>query len=203
MWVPLPPAEPRRVKAKICLVGDPEVGKTSLIRRFVLDQYDDRYLSTLGTKVTKKEVSWQDPESGRGVVVSLMVWDIMGQAPFRELLRETYFNEAKGIVAVADLSRPSTLGALPEWVDAVNRTAGNVPLVIALNKADLVDRNLTDTEQVREIAKSLHADTLPTSAKTGENVEEVFRRLALRIAAPAVPEPDPAPAHGRKAQFRL
>ena len=80
----------KEIKTKVCLVGDNNVGKTSLIRRFVLDSFDDKYTSTIGTKVTKKEVNVKR-DNGREVSLSMLVWDIMGQKGFRELLRESYF----------------------------------------------------------------------------------------------------------------
>ena len=69
-----------RVKGKVCLLGDIAVGKTSLIRRFVLDQFDDKYISTVGTKVTKKKMDFEFPEANCSVEVTLLIWDIMGQA---------------------------------------------------------------------------------------------------------------------------
>src|SRR5256886_8679432 len=75
----------KHLKAKVCLVGDVAVGKTSLIKRFVQDEFDDRYIATVGTKVTKKtvDVRWR----GAPASLDMMVWDIMGEKGFRALLR--------------------------------------------------------------------------------------------------------------------
>ncbi len=78
------------LKAKVCLVGDLAVGKTSLIRRFVLDAFEDRYQTTLGAKVTKKVLQIFMPEEGVDARMDLTIWDIMGQPGFQELLREAY-----------------------------------------------------------------------------------------------------------------
>src|SRR6266513_5357349 len=85
----------KHVKAKVCLVGDVAVGKTSLIRRFVQDEFDDRYIATVGTKVTKKtvDVTWK----GAPAMLDMMVWDIMGEKGFRALLRDAYFEGGPGI----------------------------------------------------------------------------------------------------------
>src|SRR5947207_15393201 len=84
----------KHVKAKVCLVGDVAVGKTSLIRRFVQDEFDDRYIATVGAKVTKKtvEVEWR----GAPAMLDMMVWDISGEKGFRALLRDASFECPQG-----------------------------------------------------------------------------------------------------------
>lgn len=180
------PGDARHIKAKICLVGEAAVGKTSLIRRFVLDEYDDRYLSTIGTKITKKEVGLSFAGFGRSFV-ELMVWDIMGQSGFRELLREAYFYGADGVLAVADVTRRDTLDSLPNWVDAVVRTRGQVPIVVALNKTDLGSEAAFGGTEAVAVTQASEADIFLTSARTGANVEEAFRRLATRIVDRLIP----------------
>ncbi len=165
------------MKAKLCLAGASSVGKTSLIRRYVLNEFDDRYIETIGTKVSKKQVSVpiKDEEP---VMVNLMLWDIMGQMGFRELLQEQYFQGAQGILAVADVTRPETLDDLYIWIDQIDRVAGPLPIVLAVNKVDLpADRHIADTS-LRNFAHAFDCQIVRTSAKTGENVEEVFWRLA-------------------------
>src|SRR3990170_698487 len=101
------------MKAKVCLVGEHAVGKTSLIRRYVLDEFDDRYIVTLGAKVSKREMTIALPGLGE-VLMDMTVWDIMGSRGFRELLREAYFHWAQGILAVCDITRYETLSDLDE-----------------------------------------------------------------------------------------
>src|SRR2546428_898478 len=88
----------QKMKVKVCLVGEGAVGKTCLIRRFIQDQFDDRYISTLGAKVSKKEIK-VDGANG-GMDVDMTIWDIMGEKGFRELLKEAYFHGAQGVLAV-------------------------------------------------------------------------------------------------------
>src|SRR5437870_3108450 len=107
----------KRLKSKVCLVGEKAVGKTSLIRRYVIDMFDEQYLTTIGTRVTKKELRL--PMLGHDLVVDLdmTIWDIMGEKGFRELLKDAYFYGTNGVLAVADLSRRRTLDDLDDWVD--------------------------------------------------------------------------------------
>ncbi|MEK6851047.1 MAG: Rab family GTPase [Candidatus Thermoplasmatota archaeon] len=178
--------EPKRLKAKVCLVGEHGVGKTSLIRRYVLDEFDDRYIVTLGAKVSKREMMFTMP--GRGDVhMDMTVWDIMGSKGFRELLREAYFHGAQGIIAACDLTRFETLHELDDWIEAVFRTVKPVPIVFAVNKADLEDRTAFGEPEVREAAAAFGAPYYFTSAKTGQQVEIAFRELGSAIAKRAVP----------------
>lgn len=173
--------ERQRMKVKICLVGEGAVGKTCLIRRFVHDQFDDRYISTLGAKVSKKELL-VDGEQG-GLDVDMTIWDIMGEKGFRELLKEAYFHGAQGVLAVLDLTRKETLSELHDWIAAVVKVTGNIPVEILANKVDLKDQMAVTEQDVAGMAKAHGAPYLLTSAKTGQNVEAGFANLAKTIAA--------------------
>ena len=173
--------ETRRMKTKVCLVGEAAVGKTSLVRRYVLDQFEDKYITTLGAKVSKKELAFDLPDKDVRVQMDMTIWDIMGEKGFRELLKDAYFYGANGILAVADLTRRKTLDELDDWVDGVMRVCGRVPTVIAVNKADLVNQAQFDEKQVDQFAKAFDSQYVYTSAKTGQNVEEGFRLLGEAI----------------------
>jgi small GTP-binding protein len=169
------------MKMKICLVGEGAVGKTSLIRRYVLDEFDDRYISTLGAKITKRELTIERTDNGKGIRVDMTIWDIMGEKGFRELLKEAYFHGAQGILAVCDVTRKDTLPALESWISAIETVTGRIPIEFLANKADLKDQ-LTFTEsELREMSDSYRSPYLFTSAKTGDNVERAFRDIAEAI----------------------
>ncbi|OGS62769.1 MAG: hypothetical protein A3K59_01455 [Euryarchaeota archaeon RBG_19FT_COMBO_69_17] len=175
-------ATTKHLKSKICLVGEKAVGKTSLIRRYVLNMFDDHYITTIGTKVSKKEVRVFRPEQDLLVDVDMTIWDIMGEKGFRELLKDAYFYGANGILAVADLTRKRTLDDLDDWIDGVEQVVGKVPILIAVNKSDLVSDAQFTEKDVEQVAKAFESEYLMTSAKTGENVEEAFRRLGAIVS---------------------
>ncbi len=175
-------AEPKRLRVKICLVGEKGVGKTSLIRRYVLNQFDDRYIMTVGAKVSKKEVQIPDPRGGPPLRVDMMIWDVIGHKGFLQLLGDAYFHGANGILAVADLTRPETLEELGEWVSRVRDTVGLLPIVMAMNKADLVDELRCEENDIARMANTFNCEFFRTSARTGEKVEEVFRLLGELLA---------------------
>ncbi len=176
----------KHFKAKVCLVGNPAVGKTSLVRRYVMNSFDDRYLTTVGTKVSKKPVRVVDPSAELDADIDLMIWDIMGQPGFREMLKDAYFFDAKGVLAVADLTRKDTLEDLKNWIRAVEGVTGRVPIVVAINKADLTAEAGYSTAEAVQAAEVLGADVFLTSAKSGSNVEEAFRRLGARVVRNAL-----------------
>lgn len=169
----------RRYKLKVCLLGDHIVGKTSLIRRFVQDEFDERYLYTLGTNVSKKDVLIEG-ESG-SVSVKLMIWDIMGHAGFSDLLAGAYFEGADGVLAVADLTREDTLENLQGWIASAKKVAGDIPVVVLANKSDLAEDAEILEGDISEVASSLGGEYYITSAKTGENVDTAFENLARTL----------------------
>ena len=172
----------KTLKSKVCLVGEKAVGKTSLIARYVQDMFSDRYIVTIGTKVSKRTIAVRNPETDADVSLELTIWDIMGEKGFRELLKDAYFYGANGILAVCDLTRFSTLEDLDDWIDPVIKIVGEVPVHVAVNKVDLAPQAQYDEDGVRAFAKAYGAPYVFTSAKTGENVEAAFRALGLAMA---------------------
>jgi len=179
--------EPYLLKSKICLVGERGVGKSSLIRRYVLDQFDDKYVRTLGAKVEKKTMRIDIPERHAQVDISMAIWDIIGHVGFRQLLGDSFFNGAQGILAVADLTRRETLPVLTGWVEAVESVAGKVPVILVANKADLTGQAQIGVADLAEMAETFGCTYVLTSAKNGQNVEDAFLRLATKIARARVP----------------
>ncbi|MBI5000152.1 MAG: GTP-binding protein [Euryarchaeota archaeon] len=167
------------LKSKVCLVGESAVGKTSLVKKYVLDVFDETYLTTIGTKVSKKVVQFDS--EGVQVSMSMMIWDIMGQSSFRSVLQDSYFFGANGIIAVCDMTRKETLQALDEWAQAVRDVAGGIPIIIFANKSDLRERHQTSEKDVELKARKHSAPFYLTSAKTGENVNAGFQAIASAI----------------------
>ena len=173
--------EEPRVKLKICLVGEPAVGKTSLIRRFVHNEFQDDYTVTLGTRISKKELSLPLDEGEDPVGVTLVIWDIMGQEGIRELLKEAFFQGAQGILMVCDLTRPETLGPLEGWRESVQEIAGPLPSVLLASKADLTDQVVLPDKDLDAACQVWDCSWQFSSAKTGQGVEEAFESLTRAI----------------------
>jgi small GTP-binding protein len=158
------------IQKKICMVGVFATGKTSLVQRLVYSIFSQKYHSTVGVKVDRKEVAVD------GETVTLLLWDIEGRTAQQDV-PASYLRGAHGVLYVVDGTRRETLDELASLQETVRGAAGTVPSVVALNKADLTSEwklGRKDEEALHK--RSLHAIT--TSAKTGEGVEAVFEWLA-------------------------
>lgn len=158
---------------KICLLGAFAVGKTSLVRRFVDSIFDEKYTTTIGVKVDKRQVDVD------GTAVSLMLWDIAGEDEFQKV-QLNYVRGAAGYLLVADGTRAVTIDQSRQIRERVATVIGDVPFVLIVNKEDLRD----EWEVTEDMLQALRDDgwvVRTGSAKTGDGVEDAFADLAGRM----------------------
>ncbi len=167
-------AEEAHYLLKIVILGDPAVGKTSLLKRYVDNMFRMDYIMTIGTDIRSKTVFIDDYR------VKLVIWDLGGQ-PLFEDVRATYCKGANGAVLVFDLTRPITFNSLHGWAQTIWRFVGKTPLVVVGTKADLRSLREVSIEQAWDITRLFDAKYFETSAKTGEGVEKTFLYLAETI----------------------
>jgi GTPase SAR1 family protein len=147
----------------------------------VLDQFDDKYITTIGTKVSKKELFIGNEKDG--AEMTLLIWDILGQKGYR-YTQALSFGGIEGAILVADLTRPETLESLREyWIPSLLSVAGPVPMIFLGNKADLVDQRKFGLDELRALSRQVSAPEVSencylTSARTGDSVDETFYKLA-------------------------
>ena len=168
------------IQKKVCMVGLFGTGKTSLVQRFVHSMFSERYLSTVGVKIDRKPVEID------GTSLTLVLWDLAGRDSHEDITT-SYLRGSHAILYVADGTRQESCEQLPELRALAREAAGDVPGVLALNKADLKDRWAIAGRDEDALAREW--DMVRTSAKTGDGVEELFRRigrgtLATREARP-------------------
>jgi small GTP-binding protein len=161
---------------KILLLGDPAVGKTSLIRKFVYDIFDDNYISTLGAKVSRKSVYLNHPTMDKKIELKLMIWDVMGQKEY-DLIHKSAYQGAQGALIVADLTRKETLDNVDNWITGLFNVTGQIPIVLLGNKNDLEEQHQFKFEDLKNTVSTFAAPVFYTSARTGENVEASFKIL--------------------------
>lgn len=163
------------ISKKVCMLGDIAVGKTSLVRRFVHNLFDDKYLSTIGVKVSRKIVTVL--RGGMVVELSILLWDLAGSEEF-DRVKASYLSGAAGAVLVCDLTRAETLDNLNQYANGFFKNVPNTKLILAANKFDLMDKYQLAESQVAAAANSIGVPYYLTSAKTGDEVEHLFRHLA-------------------------
>jgi len=172
-------AETKEIMKKMCVIGGAAVGKTSLIRRFVVDKFDDKYILTIGTKTSKKILTFKD--GATNVSLKLMIWDILGQKNFPKL-KESAYKGTNGAFIVVDLSRRETLYTFEGWLLSLFKVSGEIPIVVLANKSDL--KSEIEKEEIDNLVKDYGFPYYITSAKTGKNVNEAFHTLGKMMLKP-------------------
>ncbi len=167
------------IRKKICLLGPFAVGKTSLVRRFVHSIFSERYHTTVGVKIDKKIVQVR-VDDGALTEVTLVLWDVQGEDRFQSI-PTSYYRGSSGLLLVADGTRPQTLeGAMAIAETATATLAGDVPMRLLLNKADLVEQwEVPAPELLRRVGPEFAPRV--TSAKTGDGVDDSFRELTRSL----------------------
>jgi hypothetical protein len=188
-----------KYRFKVCLLGDAGVGKTSLTRRFVQGNFSETYSQTIGTRFLHREMAFASVPGGPLRIADLSVWDIMGHERLRGLL-QSYLLGANGVLAVYSVESMASRKALVQWIADARRVAGDVPVLVLANKADIADRSQVGRDTLK-VTFDTGCDVIPTSAKTGANVEVAFSSLVKKMVAAAAGGTDgagkgtPAAAH--------
>jgi small GTP-binding protein len=164
------------VKKKICMIGPPGVGKTSLVRRFVYDLFEDKYLTTLGVKVSQRLCPPVETPNHQMVEYTLLLWDIEGTEKIRPAVRN-YYMGASGALMVMDLARRETIDVVLEVMKEFKTISPDANIILAGNKIDLVDVDDESVKALAEVAGETGLHCFLTSAKTGQNVESAFQKF--------------------------
>lgn len=161
------------IQKKICMVGSFATGKTSLVARFVKSIYSEIYQTTVGVKIDKKIIQINQHE------LTLMLWDLHGEDEFQKV-QLSYLRGSSGYFLVVDGTRRETLDKAFSLQKKVEESIGEVPFILILNKADLIE----EWELDEITMKSLSAKdwtVIKGSAKTGLGVEEAFLTLGKKM----------------------
>jgi small GTP-binding protein len=161
------------IQKKICMLGASGVGKTSLIRQFVQSIFSEKYHTTIGVKIDKKQIIVDEQD------VTLMLWDLQGEdAEFK--IRPSFLRGASGYLLVVDLTRHETLVTAYSIQKMIENEVGEVPHLILFNKNDLTESFEITDDEIKTVAAE-NSGYIKTSAKTGERVEEAFSQLAVQM----------------------
>jgi len=159
-------------KLKIIIIGEPGVGKTSLVKRFVSGKFNKDYLSSIGTNIYTKKIDLENETR-----ILLQLWDIAGQERWIKM-RRSYYSGARGVIIVGDLTRENTFVQIEKfWASDIENYCSDVPMILLANKLDL-QTNIKHQDIHALRARIQAVDIILTSAKTGENVEHAFRVIS-------------------------
>lgn len=161
------------IQKKICMVGSFAVGKTSLVSRYVQSIFSEKYLTTVGVKIDKKQLNVNGKE------MTLLLWDLAGEDEFIQL-QTTYLRGSSGYILVADGTRMSTLIKAFALQQKVEEAIGRVPFVLAVNKIDMKDQWEVKDESLGPPING-GWNVRYTSAKSGFGVENIFETLAQQM----------------------
>ncbi|MFX0042999.1 MAG: Rab family GTPase [Candidatus Hodarchaeota archaeon] len=172
-------SENKKYSLKVIIIGEPAVGKTSLVKKFVSGQFSKDYRSSIGTNIFTKQI-----ELKKDTRVSIQLWDIAGQERWVKM-RHVYYRGAKGVIIVGDLTRKNTFDQIEEfWVPDVKQYCPSAPITLLANKNDLKrELNEKDISLLGEKINTI--SVLFTSAKTGENVEKAFKLISEQAIKPS------------------
>ncbi len=173
--------EPKRAY-KIVLIGDPEVGKTSIRRKYMGKSFRADYLKTLGADFAAQKVNVE------GESVLLTIWDLAGQSIFHGM-RSSFYHGCKCALVVFDVTNPQTLENSYKWAEeAANYAKGSLKEIYLIgNKIDLVDDRLVYHDDIQLTAEKFRqafkfpVEIYETSALTGENIIELFEHMSRRL----------------------
>ncbi|MFX1417338.1 MAG: Rab family GTPase [Promethearchaeota archaeon] len=164
---------------KLAILGDPAVGKTSLINKYITGSFKENYTPTLGVNIVSKDIRLEEFNSK----IRLLLWDIAGQDKY-ELTRQSFFQGCVGALLVYDITRFSTFDQIKtKWLEDFKKfSRPNGIYILIGNKLDLNDSMKVSYEEGKSLSQEINAaEFIETSAKYGDNVEEAFKKLVLLI----------------------
>ena len=161
---------------KIILVGDTQVGKTQILYRFIHKEFQDVSASTIGSDIELFNVELKNK------ILKLTIMDTAGEERFRSITRG-YFTNVPCAIIVYDITNKGTFNSVKQWInDCQSYGSKNIHLILVGNKIDLSDSRKVSKEEGIELANEYCMDFLESSAKTGENIEKIFKKICEFIS---------------------
>ena len=167
-------------EAHIVTLGDGQVGKTSIILRYIENSFSLNYLSTIGIDSKIKKVKLSNGEE-----VKVKISDTAGQERFKSIA-SNYMKKANGILLVYDITNPKSFEAINNWFSEIKQDDNPKPIILIGNKSDMSDSRQVSTEDGKNLAKNSggagnEIHFYETSCKTGDNIEEAIMDLVNQI----------------------
>ena len=163
------------IKVKIMLIGDSNVGKTSIIKRYCKNIFSKSHISTVGIDLETKNI-----KIGKQII-NLQLWDTAGQERYR-VLSKNYYNNSDAFIIVYDITNSKSFENVTNWIMQIKENASeNVKIVLFGNKSDLEDQRIINEEEGKKLAKENNINFYETSAENGENVDKAIIDLVKEV----------------------
>jgi Ras-related protein Rab-2A len=170
------------LRAKIVILGDPNIGKTSLVLKYVKERFPTEYKPTLGADFLQKSITSEQIPELKNEVFELIIWDIAGQTSYElDRMTDYYLQGSHAYILVYDVTSKKSLKGIEGWNKKMVHITGNIPFIVVGNKKDLTDQIEVTELDLKPYIKRWKTDFLFSSAKTGENVNDIFITLINRL----------------------
>ena len=172
---------PIEISKKVCMLGSFGVGKTSLVRRFVYNLFDEKYLTTIGVQVSHKQLApIHLPKTNDTVLVKIILWDLAHIDKLSEIIKN-YFRGSHGAIVVFDITRPNTFSYYDVFLRPFVEMNPQSRIIFVANKIDLAGTEHSASDHFIALAEQHKVPYFYASAKTGENVEPAFSQLGQML----------------------
>ncbi|NVM04316.1 MAG: GTP-binding protein [Candidatus Helarchaeota archaeon] len=163
--------EAKALRFKVIVVGDPSVGKTSIVLRFTDRAFRRTYIPTIGVNISEKIINYKDAK------IEFVIWDIAGQSKF-SIMRKHFYTGANIQFLVFDLTSPKSFENILNWYKDIKKNLkNNMRAILLANKNDLIERRKINQKEIKKLANELNLEYIETSALTGENVDQAFYKM--------------------------
>ena len=162
-------------KLKLMILGDSNVGKSSILRKYCKNEFNGSYVATIGIDFQIKYLNID------GKKIKLQIWDTAGQERYR-VVTKNYFNTSDGFLIIYDITNRESFLNINNWIEQINTlVGGNIKCIIFGNKNDLKEMRKVSIKEGEEMAKKYKCNFFETSAKEGNNLEEGFYDITKNV----------------------
>ena len=162
---------------KVVLIGEANVGKTSIIAQFINNIFDEDYLASVSCQFSRKTISFEDNKS-----ITFDIWDTAGQEKYRSLAK-IFYKDAKAVILVYDITNKKSFEEMMSYwyKEVLDTNKNNMVYAVAANKSDLYEQQKVSDEEGEQFAKSINAIFMPTSAKNDSGIQVLFENIGRKI----------------------
>ena len=158
------------IKLKLLIIGDSNVGKTSMLLNYTDNYFPESHLATIGVEYKVKELTTKDYN------ITLQIWDTAGQERFRSITK-SFFRNTNGIIFVYDITSRKSFHNVKDWIKDSELHDSGFEKILVGNKIDLKDKREVKYEELKDLGAKKRIDVMEVSAKERTNIDEAFKKI--------------------------